>query len=473
MPQGVGKGVGHVGLAHRHRFELRPETISGGGGQVSLVVDLVAEGDRERPDRPAEMRLRQPEHRAGIDAATQVGSDLDIGHQTLGHRIIQHRPEPRNHIGVASTIGRQRSLRRIVDVPVAPDVDVSVARHEHAPGRHRVDVGEQRAVGRADAVTLGEERVTIPACRDAQREQRLDLRGHQDVAAPHRVEERLHAEAIAHRNQAAATLIGDHDRELASQTVHELGAPPLVETKGDLAVGVRRETDTLGLEAGADRPVAVQLAVHHAADVPVVVGKRLIAVVESDDAQPDVAEQASTIRREPPAGVVRTPVGDRRERPRRSRIGQGRLGQQRTDQAAHCISMRCAGGGVIHIRDGETGRSDRHPPAALPCDQSGRLRWCWLSVRSSQPTDGQVARCTLISRCAVGAESGRDIGVTDTHRIHEHAQGGVEKTPCTRVAPRQCGAAWPMEVDRGGRAIALGSQLLRVERKPAPALLAA
>lgn len=31
----------------------------------------------------------------------------------------------------------------------------------------------------------------------------------------------------------------------------------------------------------------------------------------------------------------------------------------------------------------------------------------------------------------------------------------------------------PMAVDRDGRAIALGSQLLRVERKPAPALLAA
>jgi hypothetical protein len=38
---------------------------------------------------------------------------------------------------------------------------------------------------------------------------------------------------------------------------------------------------------------------------------------------------------------------------------------------------------------------------------------------------------------------------------------------------RPCGAAWPMAVDRDGWAIALGSQLLRVERRPAPAPLAA
>ena len=38
---------------------------------------------------------------------------------------------------------------------------------------------------------------------------------------------------------------------------------------------------------------------------------------------------------------------------------------------------------------------------------------------------------------------------------------------------RPCGAAWPMAVDHDGWAIALGSQLLRIERQPTPALLAA
>jgi len=38
---------------------------------------------------------------------------------------------------------------------------------------------------------------------------------------------------------------------------------------------------------------------------------------------------------------------------------------------------------------------------------------------------------------------------------------------------RPCGAAWPMAVDHDGCAIALGSQLLRVERQSAPVLLAA
>ena len=38
---------------------------------------------------------------------------------------------------------------------------------------------------------------------------------------------------------------------------------------------------------------------------------------------------------------------------------------------------------------------------------------------------------------------------------------------------RPCGAAWPLAVDRDGWAIALGSQLLRVERHSVPVLLAA
>ena len=38
---------------------------------------------------------------------------------------------------------------------------------------------------------------------------------------------------------------------------------------------------------------------------------------------------------------------------------------------------------------------------------------------------------------------------------------------------RPCGAAWPMAVDHDGWAIALGSQLLRVERRSARARLAA
>ena len=38
---------------------------------------------------------------------------------------------------------------------------------------------------------------------------------------------------------------------------------------------------------------------------------------------------------------------------------------------------------------------------------------------------------------------------------------------------RPCGAAWPMAVDRDGWAIALGSQLLRVERHSGPVMLAA
>lgn len=73
---------------------------------------------------------------------------------------------------------------------------------------------------------LGEERVAVPAGR---REQRLDLGRDEHVAAEHGVEQRLDAEPVAHRDQAAPPLVGNDHGELAAQPVHEVAAELLVE----------------------------------------------------------------------------------------------------------------------------------------------------------------------------------------------------------------------------------------------------
>lgn len=63
-------------------------------------------------------------------------------------------------------------------------------------------------------MTLGEERPAVPARRRSQRQQRLDLRSDENVPTVDGVVQRLDTEAVAHRDQAASTLISDHYREL-------------------------------------------------------------------------------------------------------------------------------------------------------------------------------------------------------------------------------------------------------------------
>ena len=77
--------------------------------------------------------------------------------------------------------------------------------------------------------------------------------------------------------------------------VHEVATELLVQGQRDLAVGVRREPATLGLQFGSGAAIAIQLAIHHASDVTALVDKRLVPVGEADNAQPHMAQQQPVI----------------------------------------------------------------------------------------------------------------------------------------------------------------------------------
>ena len=73
-------------------------------GNAGFVIQRIFERQRERADRPIRALLRQAQNCAGIDAATEIGRDLDIGDQSLSNGIEQSLAEFFDDLGFTSRI---------------------------------------------------------------------------------------------------------------------------------------------------------------------------------------------------------------------------------------------------------------------------------------------------------------------------------------------------------------------------------
>jgi hypothetical protein len=80
--------------------------------------------------------------------------------------------------------------------------------------------------------------ILVPVAGRAQGKQSLDFGCEQNGAIHHCVKQRLDAETVARRDQAAAAFLGDDDGEFSAQVMDEFGAVFLVKMKRDLAIGV-------------------------------------------------------------------------------------------------------------------------------------------------------------------------------------------------------------------------------------------
>lgn len=272
---------------------------------------------------------------ARVDAAAEVGGDLDVGDQALADGVIQHLAEPGDDLVLRSVVGGELRAGREVRVPVRTDLHTAVSGQQCAARRDGMDAGEQRPVGAANTVHLGQERVGVPPRGHAEREQRLDLRRDVDTGAQDGVVQRLDAETVPHRDEAPTAFVGDDDRELATQPVHEVTAELLVQAQRDLAVRVGDELPALRRELLPDGAVPVQLAVDHAMHVAGVIDQRLVAVRQPDDAEAYVPEHHPTVAREPPGGVVGTAMCDAIQRAGGLLIRQARFVKQGPYQSAH------------------------------------------------------------------------------------------------------------------------------------------
>src|SRR5439155_26558764 len=177
---------------------------------------------------------------------------------------------------------------RVVQVPVTNDLRVVAARDEVMRGRNLVDPLEERAVPVQDGVQILVEALVVPARRDPRREERLRLGGEVERVAPARIVERLDAEAITRREDEAVPLVPEHEGELTAQVAEAVGALLLVEVEKYLAVGARTQAVAAHDELALVASVVVELTVHDDVELLILVGDRLVAGGEVDDAEPRV-----------------------------------------------------------------------------------------------------------------------------------------------------------------------------------------
>ena len=162
-----------------------------------------------------------------------------------------------------------------------------------------------------------------PAC-----EQALQLGREQENVTALRVVERLHPEPVADDDSPPAAPVPDGDGEHPAQALDERVSVGLVEVRENLRVAARGKSVAVRAELVAKRLVVEDLTVLHRPDLTGLVGERLVAGDDVDDAE------ASRAQRGPVgqvcAAVVRTTV--------RHRIGhciQDRLRERRTRLVAH------------------------------------------------------------------------------------------------------------------------------------------
>ena len=186
------------------------------------------------------------------------------------------------------------------------------------PGRQLPDRFEDRA--RARDVLQRQVRVDrfrAPVARHVGvLEQRLDLRSERDAVPCRAVVERLDAQSIADEQQAAVRLVPEREREHAAESIDGRVAPLLVCVHDDFGVCVRAEAMAARHEIRAHVGEVVDLAVEDHPDRAVLVGDRLVAGREVDDAQAAEAEADARPRVEAVGigAAVRDDRGHRRQR---------------------------------------------------------------------------------------------------------------------------------------------------------------
>ena len=127
-----------------------------------------------------------------------------------------------------------------------------------------------------------------------------------------RVEEGLHAEAVARGEQALVAGVPDDEGELAAQAVEALGAEVLVQVEGDLTVGLRAEAVAARLELRAQPLEVIELAVVHDHQRAVLVGDRLVARREVDDGEAGMAEPKTSVGGDPVPASIGAAMMERR-----------------------------------------------------------------------------------------------------------------------------------------------------------------
>src|SRR5712671_353987 len=233
---------------------------------------------------PADL-LGQRRHGARIEASTKEHAERNIAHQVRRNGLFEQ-------LAVSLDVvlaGTRYFIHLGCEIPILRDLRLtafgqlqSMSGHKFPDARKHCfrprDVAESQVFGKRASVELGRN----PRIG----ENRLDLRTKQKRSAIPTVVKRLDAETIASRKQNALAAIPNGESKHTPQVLHAIAAIFLIEVNNCFRVAASAVAVAFGLETGAQLSVVVDFAVVDNPDVLVFIGKRLVAGLHVNNAQP-------------------------------------------------------------------------------------------------------------------------------------------------------------------------------------------
>jgi hypothetical protein len=187
---------------------------------VAFIKFGVVEGQRKRPQRRVGKRADQRHDAGGVEAATQVRGDRNVGAQLQAHGVDEQLPQFLRSAfdGPVTVRGGGLPARREAPVPVTmqffsrPSLD-----RQHMSGWKTADAFEQRV--RVDRPPVAQRlhqslRMQDRALRQ-HGQQRLNFRTEPKASASARIKQRSYAGAVARQQQPAAWFVPQGYRKLA------------------------------------------------------------------------------------------------------------------------------------------------------------------------------------------------------------------------------------------------------------------
>ena len=329
MPRQLGQQGDDVGR-DRPRMELAAEVLGDLSRVREFIVGGVVEPDRNRHRRPRAGFDHVRHHRARIDPAGEEGAERHVADLPEADRLAEQGVELFEILCLAAGIAAAAEF----EVPVARHADGATFGDQDVPGLELADAAINRRRRRdVQQRQVGIDRRRTPVARHVGIfEQRLQLRAEDHAAAGQFGEvERLDADPIARQHQPPRRRVPDGEGKHAAELLDAALAPLLVAVDDDLGVGAGAELVAMANEFGAHLREVVNLAVEDGPDGAVLVGQRLIAGRQIDDAQPAMAQP------DPGGDVVAGRVG--------TAVSQG-IGHRLEDAAidqAQCVVIESSG----------------------------------------------------------------------------------------------------------------------------------
>jgi hypothetical protein len=304
-----------------------------------LVRILVVEPDRKGLDRFLGHACHEDGQPGGIQPAREEQPQRHVAHEVAAHGVLQSGA----HLDGLLSDGAADRLGRIGQAPPAPLRDPRSRRPRKKPARQQLAHPAEESLLAGDEARRQELREYVLVEQRLDRtggQDRLDLRGEDQLVPGQRVIERLDPQPIAGQEEPAPLAVPQGEGEHPAQGLDATILVFLVEMKDRLVVAVRPVAMAPLFQIRPELGVVVDLAVADNPDALVLVRHRLAAALGIHDRQSPMTQADRTLDEQ--SLPVRAAVTQRVPHPLEAFLLHALVGieLQDADDAAHDDAIR-------------------------------------------------------------------------------------------------------------------------------------